>query len=169
MDSPAAVTWMQISMPVSKTSPIFAKPNGFTLIELLIVIAIIGMATAAIVLTLPGRAQAIQQDAESLATRLSAARDQAVIGGQPVAIWVGVNGYGFEARRDGEWLPITQRNLANIAWRGDIQADVADGERMRIAFDNTGLPNQGMEIILRSADGIAQISVNDLGEIDIVR
>ena len=131
--------------------------NGFTLVEMMVVVAIIGAAVTALVLTLPSRASAINQDAERLATRLSAARDQAVVGGQPVAVW------------DGEWRPMTERNLENINWRSDITAEVPADERLRIAFDNTGLPNQALQVVLKSGEAMAEISVNELGEVDIVR
>lgn len=146
-----------------------AKPNGFTLVEMMVVVAIIGAAVTALVLSLPTSAQAISQDAERLATRLSAARDQAVVGGQPVAVWVDATGYGFEYRLDGEWRPMTERNLANIAWRSGVSADIAPDARPRIAFDNTGLPNQGLAIKLQSGEAIAEVSVDELGEVNIVR
>lgn len=145
------------------------RRNGFTLVEMMVVIAIIGVAVTALVLTLPSRAQAINQDAERLATRLSAARDQAVVGGQPVAVWVGAQGYGFEYRLEGEWRPMTERNLENINWRPDISAEVPTDERLRIAFDNTGLPNQALQVVLKSGEAIAEITVNELGEVNIVR
>ena len=171
---------MQIFMPVNearsarplKLSGKAAEPlrrNGFTLVEMMVVVAIIGVAVTALVLTLSSRAQAINQDAERLATRLSAARDQAVVGGQPVAVWVGAEGYGFEYRLEGEWRPMTERNLENINWRTDISAEVPADERLRIAFDNTGLPNQALQVVLKSGEAMAQVTVNELGEVDIVR
>jgi len=182
MVSQAVLTLMRIFTPVNRSpSPQFLREppagqktgamsvNGFTLVELMVVIGIIGVAAAALILALPGRAQAINQDVEQLATRLSAARDQAVVGGQPIAVWISPSGYGFEQRLAGNWQPMKDRNLERVDWRDDIIANVPADEQLRLAFDNTGLPNQGLQIVLTSGDISVQVKVNDLGEVHIVR
>lgn len=55
---------------------------GFTLVELVVVIAIIGLASAALVLTLPGPDDRVRAAAAKLAAQAAAARDQAILTGQ---------------------------------------------------------------------------------------
>jgi general secretion pathway protein H len=82
-----------------------ASANGFTLIELLVVVFLIGLATAAVVLSLPGDKSVLRDDAERMAARIAAARDEAVLQSVPTAVWFRPSGYGFEQRRAGQWQP----------------------------------------------------------------
>jgi general secretion pathway protein H len=70
--------------------------RGFTLVELLVVMAIIGLAAAAVVLAMPDPRGELRQGAERFAARVSAARDRAVIEGRDQVVWVSPSGYQFE-------------------------------------------------------------------------
>ncbi len=66
---------------------------GFTLVELVVAITIIGIAAAAIVLTLPGAGDDARRSALRLAAHASAARDAAILSGRPVLFTHGPGGW----------------------------------------------------------------------------
>lgn len=74
---------MPISVAGSK-----ARERGFTLIELMIVIAIIGLASAVVVLALPDPRGRLTDEAARFAARTRAAHDLAVVGARPISVWV---------------------------------------------------------------------------------
>ncbi|MEO1043979.1 MAG: GspH/FimT family pseudopilin [Pseudomonadota bacterium] len=156
-------------MPTSKSASCPQRERGFTLIELLVVIAIIGLGVAAVIFALPGSERTLYADADRFAARVAAARDLAVVGGQPIALWVRPSGYGFEQRVDGRWQPMNARGVTRDDWRNGTQAVLPDEGMQRLAFDNTGLPSRAITVQLRNDQTGAAISVNDLGEVSIDR
>jgi len=152
-------------------------PNGFTLVELMITLFIIGLIAGAVVMTLPGDEAAISEDADRFAARVAAARDEAIIGSRPVAVWIASSGYGFEQRRDGHWLPMTGRGFSDMNWRqgtlarfpgsGDNEAEAP--ARSRFVFDATGLPSAPVSILLLRGEDEGEITVSAVGEVARVR
>ena len=63
-----------------------ANRAGFTLVELLMVVAIIGLAAGAVVLSVPDPRPSVAEDAERFAARLSRAREEAILSNRPVAV-----------------------------------------------------------------------------------
>src|SRR3546814_13204921 len=102
MAPPAGPTRMRISAPTVKRP----RPNGFTLVELMVVLAILALAAAAVVLTIPGEEQHVRSEADRLAARLAAARDIAVIEGRSVAADLAPSGYGLARRIPGAGGPL---------------------------------------------------------------
>lgn len=163
--------------------------SGFTLIELMVVIFIIGLAAGAVMLSLPGDRSAISEDADRFAARVAAARDEAVIGGRAVSVWITPSGYGFEQRRDGQWVALDQRAFESTDWRsgtraqadtpgamsaGDAGAEVGEGvaektgadpARTRFYFDSTGLPNRSLDVTLLRGSDSGTVSVRPNGEV----
>ena len=88
------------------------RTAGFTLVELMIVIALVALASAAVVLALPDPRGRLRDDAERFAARVRAAHDLAVVEGRSVSVWVSDGGYGFDRREAGAWVQGQGRRLA---------------------------------------------------------
>src|SRR3546814_20686015 len=81
-------------MPIS--IPAISKPRvavrdlkslGFTLVELMVVLVILGLASAAVVMTIPDPGGGLRADMQRFAARLSAARDRAIVAARPLHVW----------------------------------------------------------------------------------
>lgn len=88
---------------------------GFTLVELMVVIAIIGVAAGAVVLSMPDPRPTLAVEAERFAARLTLAREEVVMTNRPVALRADAAGYGFESFDGAVWTPLTGV-LAPKAW-----------------------------------------------------
>ena len=96
--------------------------NGFTLVELMVVLVIIGLVSAAVILTLPERGGSLFAEAERFAARAKAARDDAILDSRAATVAIGPGGYevtrrGEEAHYD--WVPGTEPRLERRARRAD--------------------------------------------------
>ncbi len=151
-----------------RTSRIKSNPSGFTLIELLVVIFVIGLASTAVVLSLPREASKLRDDADRMAARIAAARDEAVLSSRPMAFWVRPSGYGFEQRRGGQWQPAQGKSFARVSWTNGTQMASINGngqQQARLIFDATGLPSAPLELQLRNADAALNITISAAGDI----
>ena len=129
------------------------RRNGFSLVEMMVVLFVMGVLTTAVVLLLPGDADRLRRETERFAARASAARDQAIASGAPVAVVVSEAGYYFEERRDGAWSPAHRRGLALTDWSEGTVVAVATpggqtGGRARIVFDPVGLASSDLHVRL---------------------
>ncbi|WP_240047406.1 GspH/FimT family pseudopilin [Sphingomonas panacisoli] len=123
--------------------------QGFTLIELMIVIAIVALATAAVVLVIPDPRGRIRDDAERFASRTRAAHDAAIVTARPVSVWVTPGGYGFDERAGGRWVALSDK-LRVVQWTNGIQAvSSGTGGRDRVVFDPTGMADRPLAVELR--------------------
>lgn len=75
-----------------------ARRQGMTLMEILIVLAIVGVASGAVVLGLGGmdRDTAVQIEANRFADRLRLASDDVLVAGRPLSLVWGPRGYAFQ-------------------------------------------------------------------------
>ena len=90
--------------------------HGFTLVELMVVIAIIGVASAAVVWALPDPRGRLLDEATTFAARARAAHDTAIVEARPVSLWVSPGGYGFDERSGGQWRAIGEKPLRVATW-----------------------------------------------------
>lgn len=128
------------------------RSAGFTLVELMVVIAIIGLMSGAVVLTMADPRGRVSSDVDRFAGRVKTARDGAIVAGRPVALWVSPSAYGFERRFRGQWEPITDGPLASHEWSQGTQAALGAQTRTRVMFDSIGRADQPLDFAL-SRDG----------------
>ena len=108
--------------------------SGFTLVELMVVLVIIGLAAAAVMLSMPEPGGSVEAEAERFAARAKAARDEAIVNSRPVALLVDAGGYAFSRRRAGQW----QTGERQVWAEGTVARTVSAVEG-RSRFDSTGL------------------------------
>lgn len=130
------------------TAVIPVRARGFTLVELMVVIAIIGLLSGAVVLTMADPRGRLSGDIDRFAGRVRAARDSAIIAGKPVALWVSPTAYGFERRSQGQWSAVTEGPLSARDWSGDTRAQVGSTGQVRVVFDTVGRADQTLKIAL---------------------
>lgn len=130
-----------------------SKPdNGFTLVELMVVIAIMALATSVVALSLPPSNAHVRVQAEALAARMLAARDEAILQSRDMAVTVDAQGSGVERRRRGAWQPVSERPFERSVWREGTQASGPQ----RIVFDSVGTTEPASVTLV---DGTAQATI----------
>lgn len=143
--------------------------NGFTLVELMVVIGVMAIVASLVVLTgmSPGRGPA--ETATRFASRLAAARDEAILTGRPISAWATASGYGFDQLRGGHWEALTARPFDASDWGRDITVTFAasDEDRARVRFDALGMPDQPMNLRIAHGGRIAEVSVEPAGDVKV--
>ena len=140
---------------------------GFTLVELMIVIAILGLASAVVLLSLPIADGGVRTEATRFAARAAALRDRAVVQGRTMGLWATASGYGFEQRSGGAWQPLNDRTLPRADWGSGTAVSVGGAAQGRLAFDRVGLPNAPMTIDLTAGSTRAQVTIDAAGEVAV--
>src|SRR2546423_15601809 len=106
-----------------------AEAGGFTLVELMVVLVIIGLATAAVILTMPERGGSLFAEAERFAARTKAARDNAILDSRAATVQIGQGGYEVTRRSE----------AAHYDWVTGTQPGLTGGRDGRIRFSAMGL------------------------------
>lgn len=142
------------------------REAGFTLIELIVVLFIIGLAAAAVVVTAPGGQSRLRSEADALALRIAAARDQSVLQSHSIGIWLRPSGYGFERRSDGQWDALTTKPFKTVDWQPGTRIMGVD-RQSRVVFDATGMPNAPTKIRLSHNDEAVTVDISASGEVNV--
>jgi general secretion pathway protein H len=143
--------------------------RGFTLVELMVVIFIIGIASTAVVMTARSPDRGARDEAEQLAARIAALRDQSILQSRSMAVWVRPSGYGFETRSEGQWKPLSEAPFATSDWRRGTSVQIGGARQMRVAFDSTGLPSNAASIGIKRDDALVTVNLAATGDVRVAR
>jgi general secretion pathway protein H len=100
------------------------RDRGFSLIEVMIVMVIIGVAAAAISLSIPNEpAKTLQRDAQELAQRLTVAQHEVRVDGRLIAWQARGDGYAF-AR--GMWTRVAGSAVPEVSTAGALDEFAGD-------------------------------------------
>ena len=114
----------------------------------MVVITVIAILSAVTLWALPPPGGRVADEALRFAARVRVARDGAVVGAQPVSLWVTPGGYGFDRRAAARWVAAGGA-LKVAQWAEGTRVDAGEaGRRLRVVFDPTGLPDRAADIRL---------------------
>jgi len=142
-------------------------PNraGFTLVELLMVVAIIGLAAGAVVLSVPDPRPSVAAEAERFAARLTRAREESILTNRPVAVEATAAGYGFSVFDGADWSTLDEGPFGPEVWTPGTT--VAPTASVRVVFDPTGVAEPASVTLTRdrasrtvTVDGAGEVSLN---------
>ena len=137
--------------------------TGFTLVELLMVVAIIGLAAGAVVLSVPDPRPSVAEDAERFAARLSRAREEAILPNRPVAVDATPAGYDFMVFDGSAWSALDEGPVGPETWTAGTT--VAPSE-IRVVFDPTGVAEPGTLTLTRERNS-RSITIDGAGEVSL--
>ena len=143
--------------------------NGFTLVEMMIVIAVAGLLAGVVVLTVVSPGPGPKEAATRFASRIAAARDQAIVSGRPISAWVSASGYGFDQLRDGRWEELNQKPFDGDDWETGMQVGLtgSGASRARVNFDSLGVADQELGLRLSRAGESAGVRIAVNGEVTV--
>ncbi|WP_158238341.1 MULTISPECIES: GspH/FimT family pseudopilin [Luteimonas] len=143
------------------------RGRGFTLLEVLVVVAIMGMAATAVMLTLPDDDATLYRQADDFGRRLQHARDEAILGGRTIQVSVDAAGYRFSRRDFGQWLPFDEGPFGATAWDAGVEAALPPRQpRLGFRFGPTG-DGDAQTLRLVRGDARVDISVEPAGSVRI--
>jgi general secretion pathway protein H len=129
------------------------------------VVAIIGLAAGAVVLSVPDPRPAVAADAERFAARLVRAREEAILGNRPVAVEATARGYDFSTFDGAEWTPLTDGPFGPEDWTEGSTVSPS-GAPVRVVFDPSGVADPAAAPVAGQRQG-RRIGVDGAGEVRI--
>ena len=125
---------------VARTATVFRPhTSGFTLVELMVVLFIVGLMGAAVMLTAPGEGDVLARDADTLATRLVRAQEEAILGTRAIQVVVDAAGHRVERQDFDRWEALDEAPFQAVAWTpGTAPAFDGAAERVTFRFDESG-------------------------------
>jgi general secretion pathway protein H len=136
---------------------------GFTLVELLMVVAILGLAAGAVVLSAPDPRPSAAADAERFAARLSRAREEAILSNRPVAVEATAAGYAFSVFDGAAWSALEAGPFGPETWTAGTTVEPSDPP-VRLVFDPAGAAEPAS--LTLSRDGARRtVAVDGAGEV----
>jgi general secretion pathway protein H len=156
---------MRIFAPARPEGRSRRAESGFTLVELMVVLALLALATTAVIITMPASGSAAQAEADRLALRVAALRDLAIVEGRPAALVVSPSGYAFERQTEAGWEPLSGRGFARRDWPAGvgIAASSTNAALIRVSFDTMGMTAAPQKIVLSDGDGRAALTISATG------
>ena len=148
---------------VSDTGMSRSAEQGFTLLELMVVVAIVGLASAAVVVALPDPRGRVIDEADRLAVRAKAVQDDAIVQGRAISLRIDASGYAVERRIDGQWQAAGERLFAPVGWKQGTL--VSSGGRA--TFDPTGAIGEPVTVELRRDTATARVTLSGDGGIRV--
>jgi general secretion pathway protein H len=142
-----------------------ASRAGFTLVELLMVVAIIGLAAGAVVLSVPDPRPSVAEDAERFAARLSRAREEAILSNRPIAVDATAAGYDFMVFDGAAWSALDEGPFRPETWTAGTTV-VPSATPVRIVFDPTGVADPAAMTLTRERHSRI-IAVDGAGEVTL--
>ena len=143
-------------MPISATGN---SERGFTLVELMAVLAILALASAAVVFAKPDDGSVVRAEAESFAARALAARDLAIGDGRSVRLNVTTQGYNVDERRGGLWTVPEGKAFSPARWK---PGTLVEGQGSAI-FDPTGIASDTLAVTLIRDGAKASVTFDGSG------
>ena len=115
------------------------RTYGFTLVELMVVLFIVGLMGAAVMLTAPGEGDVLTRDADTLATRLVQAQEEAILGTRAIQVVVDAAGHRVERQDFDRWEVLDDGPFRAVAWTpGTAPAFEGAADRVTFRFDESG-------------------------------
>ena len=148
-------------------TPRCVRSAGFTLVELLAVLAVIGMAGAAVALTLPADSGVLDREAAQFGARLVRAQEEAILGTRAIEVTATSAGYGFTRQDFDRWQPLEERPFGNVLWTEGTAARMPRGqEQVSFHFDPDGAASEQSLTLVRGASA-RRVAVDTAGKVQI--
>lgn len=115
------------------------RSAGFTLVELMLVLLIVGLASSAVMLTLPDGADELRREADQFAMRLQRAQEEAILGIRAVRVSADSRGYEFSSQRFDGWQALDDGPFKKVSWRQGVRPVFEPGrEQTTFRFEPAG-------------------------------
>jgi len=129
------------------------------------VVAILGLAAGAVVLSVPDPRPSVAADAERFAARLVRAREEAILSNRPVAVETTAEGYGFSVFDGAGWAALEEGPFEAETWTEGTTV-APSGDPVRLVFDPTGVAEPATLTLSREGKS-RRVAVDGAGEVSL--